>query len=54
MSFAHLPGGEDNIQFTGGKLGILVKGLVEITQSEKNDGIRIAAFYPEVLLADGG
>ena len=54
MSLAHLPGGEDNIELTGGKLGVLIKGLVEISQSKEDNGIGIAALYPEVLLTDGG
>ena len=47
------PGSKDNIQFAGSDLGILVKGLIKVTQAKENDRIRILALDFQVLLADG-
>ncbi len=47
-------GGEHDVEFAGGDLGVLVEGLVEIADAEEEDRVGMVAFDLEVLLADGG
>ncbi|MBA7692050.1 hypothetical protein ES703_100608 [subsurface metagenome] len=54
MPLAHLSGGKDNLQFPRGKLGILIKGLIEIAQAEEDNSLGILLLNPEVLLPDRG
>lgn len=51
---AHVPAGEDNVADEGDNLGIVVKRLVEIAETEQDDGIGKLLFDAQVLLADRG
>ena len=54
VALAHLPGGQHNLQLSGGDAGVLVKGLIEVAQPEEHDGLGVLLFDAEVLVADGG
>ena len=52
MPLAHLSRGQDNLQLPGGKLSILIKGLIEVTQAEEDNSLGILPLNPEILLPD--
>jgi hypothetical protein len=54
VAFAHLPGGQDDLQFPRSRPRVIVKGLIEVTQAEKDDGVGVLLLDLEVLAADGG
>jgi hypothetical protein len=43
---------KDDIEYTRGYLGVLVKGLIKVAQPKKEDGVGIALFDIQILLAD--
>ena len=51
-TLGHRAGGQNDVQFPRGDLGVIIKGLVEIAQPEENDRILVLAFNVEVLLAE--
>ena len=54
ISLAQLPRGEDNVKLTGRNFSIIIKGLIEITQTEKYNYVRVFSLDSEVLSADWG
>ena len=49
-----VPGGQRQVQFLGGQLGVVSKHLIEVAQPEKQDGIRVVPLDLQVLLHHGG
>ncbi len=53
MAGAHVPAGEHDVAVGGHHLGIVVKSLVEIAETEQDDGVGELLFDVQVLLAEG-
>ena len=49
---AHRFGGERDLQLAGAELGVLVEGLVEVAETEEDDGVGVAPLDLEVLASD--
>ena len=54
MPLAHHSSGVDNIKLLRDNLGVLIEGLIEISQAEEDNSLGIPSLNPEVLLPDGG
>ena len=52
--FAVVPGGQGQVQLLGGQLGIVGEHLIEVPQTEKQNGIRIVLLDFQILLHHGG
>ena len=51
---AVVPGGEGQIQLPGGQLGVVGEHLVEVAQTEEQNGVRVVLLDLQVLLHHGG
>ena len=52
--FAVVPGGQGQVQLFGGQLGIVGEHLIEVPQTEKQNGIRVVLLDFQILLHHGG
>ena len=52
--FAVVPGGQGQVQFLGGQFGIVGEHLIEVPQTEKQNGIRVVLLDFQILLHHGG
>ena len=52
--FAVVPGGQGQVQFLGSQLGIVGEHLIEVPQTEKQNGIRVVLLDFQILLHHGG
>ena len=50
---AGVAAGQGNLQFTGGDFGVLEKKLEKIAHAEKDQGVRVLALDPQILLHHG-
>ena len=51
---AVVPGGQGQVQFLGSQLGIVGEHLIEVPQTEKQNGIRVVLLDFQILLHHGG
>src|SRR5260370_38248119 len=51
LAAAHLTRGQGNVEDPRGQMGVVLEGLVEIAQTEEQDGVWLTALELEILAA---